>query len=392
MKNIFTNQRGVVLMAATGIMLALTVLGLSFLMLGSQESELVHDQLKRGQAFYIAEAGLEKAYWRLKNTDVLDVDSEYDYSTDDMTISLNKDTVGTDMGAIKIGLTSKGSVKDTHRTIDVNLSRRLPGSLGHDIAIGAGGDIYYVDEGGSWPWEYDYWYHSHRRHRFDAGVGDVAEVYGDCETGENVVLPPGLFDSLNAFSTYFANRDFSQYYGDQIFSPSYITARMVFVEGNVVIRDDWSNKNVTIVSTGNIILDVYAPGGPGTYHYVTTGSTGRLTLIAWGNVTIEGNIGDTIINGVICAGGNVELKGFDEDSYGRWCGQGLPAGSGGIFNGTMVAKGDVKLGLDWTVKYYDEEYAVDETKVVNGTLVDPSYELPYGLKSALTHIIWQEKV
>jgi len=382
-------------MATVGIMLALTVLGLSFLILGSQESELVHDQLKRGQAFYIAEAGLEKAYWCLKNTDVLDVDGEYDYSADDMTIGLNKDTVGTDMGAIKIGLTSKGSVKDTHRTIDVNLSRRLPGSLGHDIAIGAGGDIYYVDEGGSYSWKHGCWHHC--RHRFDAGVGDVAEVYGDCETGGNVVLPPGLFDSLNAFSTYFANRDFTQYDGDQIFSPSYITARMVFVEGNVVIRDDWSNKDVTIVSTGNITLDVYATGGPGTYHYVTTGSSGRLTLIAWGNVTIEGNINNTVINGVICAGGDVELKGRDGGWHGHGghgCGghHGSGGVSGGTFNGTIIARNDVKLGLAWTVKYYDEEYAVDETKVVNGTMVDPGYGLPYGLKSALTHIVWREKV
>ncbi len=62
----FNSESGVILPIVIILMLALTITGLAFLNAGVMENRLVRREVHKNQAFYLAEAGLERTLWNLK--------------------------------------------------------------------------------------------------------------------------------------------------------------------------------------------------------------------------------------------------------------------------------------------------------------------------------------
>ena len=60
------SESGVILLIVIILMLALTITGLAFLNAGVLENRLVRTEILKNQAFWLAEAGLERALWNLK--------------------------------------------------------------------------------------------------------------------------------------------------------------------------------------------------------------------------------------------------------------------------------------------------------------------------------------
>lgn len=63
---LFNSESGVILPIVIILMLALTITGLAFLNVGVMENSLVRREIRKNQAFYLAEAGLERTKWNLK--------------------------------------------------------------------------------------------------------------------------------------------------------------------------------------------------------------------------------------------------------------------------------------------------------------------------------------
>ncbi|MCD6319288.1 MAG: hypothetical protein J7M03_01265 [Candidatus Desulfofervidaceae bacterium] len=423
------NQNGIALVSTLSIGIALVVLGLLLFAFARIESNLSKQNLTQSQAFWQAEAGLQMGHWWLQYTDVLREDvtdksvvikagddtflpifDELHPATDNW-IYLTQKTEGvTEKGGIKFYLISKASVstcvekgKTKKQTLKEKGILTLPGSLGHGVAIGAGEDIYYVDPTGSYRW--GKWHHKNcigggccKYHYYSE---TLAEVKGEVEIGNQVALPPGLFDSLDTFKDYFKGRQMVIRNESQSFYDGTIPkdekgndVKLIFVDGDIHLYGNWSNKNITFVATGSIYLDTQVEKGrkcrckKKSYEPVTTGDTGRLTLIAYNKynndsaVVITGSDSSNIINGIICCRDDVEFKGVSSSSTcGCWCHHKTEP-SGGIFKGTILAQGKVKLGVNWTI-YYDAQ-------VITGDIVEPRLGLSYGFNYDLKRVSWSE--
>jgi len=415
------NQRGIALISTLGVGLALVVLGLLLFAFVRIEGDLTKKSVTQSQAFWQAEAGLHMAHWWLRYTDELknDVTDKSIVIKNDFLPSsgnkllLTKTTEGVYKEGLKITLLSKSSVhtgvrqgETKEQTLKEEVLLTLPGSLGHGVAIATSMEIYYVDVQCGHGWQETGWHHETNGngcyHHYCQNTGDLAQVYGEVEIG-NIDLPSGLFDSLVAFKDYFKGRQMVIYNGDQSFYDGIIPKdkegndiKLIFVDGDIHLYGNWSNKNITFVATGSIYLDTQVEKGgkcgckEKNYEPVTTGDTGRLTLIAYntaydtnpdhpGVVIIGTNSSN--INGIICCRGDVELKGVDKHGCGCWhCHKTDP--SGGTFKGTILAKGKVKLGVNWTI-YYDAQ-------VITGSIVEPNLGLSYGFNYDLKRLSWSE--
>ena len=62
----FKSESGAILPIVIILMLALTITGLAFLNVRIMENRLVWRQIHKEQAFWLAEAGLERTLWNLK--------------------------------------------------------------------------------------------------------------------------------------------------------------------------------------------------------------------------------------------------------------------------------------------------------------------------------------
>ena len=67
-KGLITNQKGAILAMTTGFMLVFTLFGVSTIYLSGMQNETSEKQIANTSAFWLAEAGVQKALWALNNT------------------------------------------------------------------------------------------------------------------------------------------------------------------------------------------------------------------------------------------------------------------------------------------------------------------------------------
>ncbi len=416
------NQKGIALVITLGIGLALVVLGAVLFFLARIERGLTQETIAQTKAFWEAEAGLQKAHWWLRFTDelkedvvdkpitILDSDGKTFIPEPGGKILVTKTTKGSDLdkGGLVIDLISKAQVptqvrqgEKKEQVLKEQVLLTLPGSLGHhNVAIATPAQIYYVEPPGPpcsdccHGWHDPGWYHGCCHHKYKQNTESLAQVQGDVEIGDSVTLPQKLFDSLDDFKKYFKGirTQRMDYTGDQSFYDGILPKddqghdiNFIFVDGDISLYGNWKDKDVTFVATGTIYLKNQKSGccRHSSYNPVTTGDTGRLTLIAYGDIVIIGSDASNVINGVICARGNVDFKGVSTSRCKCKCGcwhRCRTDPSGGIFKGSILAKGEVRLGVNWNI-YYDSH-------VITGDIGNSRFGLPRGFQYNLVSLSW----
>jgi len=138
----FNSESGVILPIVIILMLALTITGLAFLNAGVMENRLVRREIRKNQAFYLAEAGVEDARVQLGKdwNDLTPIDTtSLGAGTYNVTI-YTTDSSGADLPATKRRVRSTGTVGEISKTVEVIL-RKAPTSGGITSALTAGGSI-----------------------------------------------------------------------------------------------------------------------------------------------------------------------------------------------------------------------------------------------------------
>jgi len=136
------SESGVILPIVIILMLALTITGLAFLNAGVMENRLVRREIRKNQAFYLAEAGVEDARVQLGKdwNDLTPIDTtSLGAGTYNVTI-YTTDSSGADLPATKRRVRSTGTVGEISKTVEVIL-RKAPTSGGITSALTAGGSI-----------------------------------------------------------------------------------------------------------------------------------------------------------------------------------------------------------------------------------------------------------
>lgn len=141
----FHSQEGVILPIVIIMMVALTITGIAFLNAGLMENSMARRENHKNQAFYLAEAGLDRTLWNLKqdfengdkdwtNGDINGIPVDGDYSEKDGAspdewgvLDYDNSSLGPGsyevllhcMDESKIWVRSTGTVKDVSRTVQV---------------------------------------------------------------------------------------------------------------------------------------------------------------------------------------------------------------------------------------------------------------------------------
>lgn len=131
----FSSESGVILPIVIILMIALIITGIAFLNAAVMENRLVGRELYKNQAFWLAEAGLERTVWDLKE-DIENTEEWTGWDQDD--VDRLEDNINGEDGSIELGegfyvvkldfidgdellVTSTGTVKDIPRTVQIRV-------------------------------------------------------------------------------------------------------------------------------------------------------------------------------------------------------------------------------------------------------------------------------
>jgi len=152
MRRISSNsESGAILAIVIILMLALTITGIAFLNAGVMENRLVGREVHKNQAFYLAEAGVEDARFKLgdnwdtltsiddtplgEGTYIADI-----YETDENGDLLYPDDPSHPMYNTKRRIRSTGTVKNVSQIVQV-IVRQIPSSTDIDAVLESGGTV-----------------------------------------------------------------------------------------------------------------------------------------------------------------------------------------------------------------------------------------------------------
>jgi len=327
-KNIFLNQKGMALLTTLIFVFILVTFAVALLTMTSNDTKLSTLQRDSTRAFYLAEAGIERAIWYLnsskENADGLDFMGPLTGGTSTEFYNV---VFSYDIGPPEIKtLISTGKVigggeynKGT-RKIEVKLIKGVSPSsiLTYDHAIFTNGNMTLNGESLTFVGDI----HSNGDLTINANslniVGD-ATVTGDTNKPEFTDPSPellfphidwGYFQDLaerKVDGGYYYDEDPSTY-GEttKVFNVSETLTGIHYIDGNVVIKSDINLQNATIVANGTITVL-----GNGDVTLLNNIEDHPLALIAKGDITIDGIVhGEGIIQtkGNIVNNGTVEIN------------------------------------------------------------------------------------
>ncbi len=141
---ILRNEEGIALLTTLSIMMILTILALSMILVAQNDLALTLQSKRYSQALHVAEAGLEKALWQLKQLKTLPENLEVENPLGKAYVTSKQDTQDTWLWHI----TSKGVTKDgTERAIKVTVfylsywDMFFAGGTSQSLTAGGGGIV-----------------------------------------------------------------------------------------------------------------------------------------------------------------------------------------------------------------------------------------------------------
>ncbi len=422
-------ERGSALVLSLMIVLVIILIGAAYFLLGTVEGSLVIYGGRLSQAFYSSEASMNRTIWRIKEnlinpfdpsfspiqnnsspfvnndpflgaltiTDLVDYSRYTSRSPDprDLPLPSNPPQMGNSWFFLRNAGRINPTVSDSFFSVErlVEAWVKLPGSLGNNYTVAAGGG-FVIPGGLSDMGTFSLMLNGRTRTvgLWSSGPfplsspGIIIEV-PYLQTG--AVLPDGLFP-LNP--SYFSGADIQIFSGDQIFdktnypvkngSPHTGRNDVNYIVGNVTIRGslspaverreldierDWppygTPKDVTIVATGDITIDANAVP----LSWVNTGTGSRLVLIAGGVINIKGVLWGTRINGIFISAGGVNFSTVGP-SAGTFFSLPDLATKSAWFRGSIVTGGAVSFSPGWDIEF--DEMDAGGSEILNGNMLD----------------------
>jgi len=347
-KNVFSNQKGMALIATLIFTFILVSLGVALLTMTNNDSKLSTLQRESTRAFYLAETGIEEYIWYMNSSEENTVGLNFVGSLHEGDASEYYDAkfVTSDPGPPETKtIRSKGTVEGQGqydkgtRTIEVKLKKEIAKApdLFYDYAVLTDGDM--TINGGV-----TFHGNIHSNNDF-TNNGTINMEYGSITVTEDIIkdnsglatnlpyqeFPHIAWDYYERISKKYETIDeqtYNSYYsGDQTFNSPETLYGIHFVNGNVTITNELILHNATILATGYIDLQT----GNADVHLENSDSSNPLALVAKDYIEVTGNAqitGDGIIQteGEFNLAGNVSIKGA------VYADDGIFGGGGGSMN------------------------------------------------------------
>lgn len=349
-KIIFSNQKGMALLTTLIFVFILVTFGVALLTMTSNDTKLSTLQRDSTKAFYLADAGIEKALWYLNTPEDLGGKDMYLWrpsypnpfvegtSLEYYEISIeNKGDISLgEEETDKIEITSRGVVKNSDGTVVGKRTVIVTAKIG----ISPSSDI-----------SYDYAILTDGNMTLNGGIS----VSGSIHSNGNISVSGTKFSLVNGTATAVGSTDYGtsvgeegrqefpkidweyfenqariadrdpgvegHYYGDNtsvVFNTDTSLSGIHFIDGDVKIQANLTLNNATIFATG--IIDVIGSGDV----YLNNDTSNPLALIAKGDITLRGSAhGEGIIQSekTVTVNGNVNIE------------KGAIYASDGVFNG-----------------------------------------------------------
>ena len=320
-KIIFSNQKGMALLTTLIFVFILVTLAVALLTMTSNDTKLSTLQRDSTEAFYIAEAGIEKALWYL-NTSTDNGGEGLDWrpneyqelypagSTNYYQITIVDDP---DPNKDEIIITSKGVVSDEKkvygsRKVEVIAKKAIAKApdVAYNYAIASEADLTFSGNVQTFGGDI----HANGNLNI-SGEGTNIHVYNGEATatgtneysGSNLELqtyPKIDFDYYKQLA-----KDNNSYYGDNtsvVFSTYTPLNGIHFIDGDVEIKADLDIIDGAIFATGEIKVT----GNPTINRTQSEGYDNPLAIIAKGDITLGGNI---YVEGIIQTEGTFTING-----------------------------------------------------------------------------------
>lgn len=336
-KDLFLNQKGMALLTTLIFVFILVTFAVALLTMTSNDTKLSTLQRDSTKAFYLADAGIEKALWYLNTPEdlggediflwrptsdnVFEVASSLEYY--EIRIKNIGDTYLDEEDTDRIEITSIGIVKNESEKV---VGRRTV-IVTAKIGISPSNNV-----------SYDHAIFTDKNMTLNGGITISGSIHSNSDlvvNGDGVDLQNGIATAFGATnigiggqpiqdfpkidwehfesSAKLADEDFTDsieghYYGDNtsvIFNTNSSLNGIHFIDGDVKIQAVLTLNNATIFATGTI--DVI---GSGDVNLMNSPST-PLTLIAKGDITIGGSVhGEGIIQteATFTSNGNVNIE------------------------------------------------------------------------------------
>jgi Tfp pilus assembly protein PilX len=326
--NILSNQKGMALLTTLIFVFILVTFAVALLTMTSNDTKLSALQRDSTEAFYIAEAGIEKAFWYL-NTPTANGGKGLDWRTDGGYIEENYPDGSTNYYQIAVEydpsnaehiiITSKGIVSDGNkvygsRKIEVKAKKGIsPASdVAYNFAIATEEDLTFSGNVQTFGGDV----HANGNLNI-SGEGTNIYVYNGeaTATGANEYSGSSLelqtypkidFDYYKSIAKGNTHPEIGGfYYGDNtsvVFSEYTPLNGIHFIDGDVEIKGDLDIVDGAIFATGEIKVT----GQPTINRTQSDEYDNPLAIIAKGDITLGGNV---YVEGVIQTGGVFTING-----------------------------------------------------------------------------------
>jgi len=325
-KNLLSNQKGMALLTTLIFVFILVTFGVALLTMTGNDLKLSALQRDSTEAFYIAEAGIDKALWYLNTTEDnggegLDWRAN-EYQEPYPAVSTNyyqltvEDTAEQDI----IKITSRGVVSDGNkiygsRKIEVKAKKAIcpshtsPSSV-YKYAITTEGNLTFSG---------------------DVEIDGDVHSNGNISAGGQVTLINGVatasggtndLGSVNYATQLYPKIDFEYYKGLAIANDTYYLGLKVFntpetitgihfIEGDVEIRKD---ADLNIINGGAIFATgtITVKSTPKIRRTQTPGYDNPLAIIAKGNITL---LADVDVEGIVQTEGELKIRSVQDRIY-----------------------------------------------------------------------------
>jgi len=308
-KNLLSNQKGMALLTTLIFVFILVTFGVALLTMTSNDIKLSALQRDSTEAFFIAEAGIDKALWYL-NTPEDNGGEGLDWRTDNTelypegyiresypAVSTNYYQLTVENTAEQdiIKITSRGVVSDGNkvygsRKIEVDAKKAISPSpsLVYNYAIATEGDLTFAGDV-----KIDGDVHSNENISLVSGVTDItgeATASGETNDWGSVSHATQMYPKID-FEYYkeLAVNNSSYYETGVVFNDYTVLPGIHFIEGDVEIKQ---NAVLHIIDGGAIFAtgEIRVIGKPNIYRTQNAGYDNPLAIIAKGDIDLGGYV------------------------------------------------------------------------------------------------------
>ena len=311
------NNRGVALIITFAIIVILVILGTAIFSRSISESDAARRYAESTRAFWIAEAGVNRALYELRNNYNLNAISAAAYGDGGYQVNITQ--TGDNRTVSSTGYIPFTGTTRASRTIEAVMSKNIPPDF-YDNAIYSGGD---VDFNGNA-------YVVNGKVRYADEIDNQHNHVNGTITQDPTINPLARFDfqqlynlSVGQQNVYVVaqNKLINQATGSENFPGTFWhtpptnssagTPNIVYIEGDLKLNGNIGTIGGFFVVVGDVITN------PGTEENTTINGNGQIDGVIYtrGDFNVNGGGGNLNVNGGVWAGQEAELNGNANITY-----------------------------------------------------------------------------